>query len=73
MWIVYLVLVFVLLVGTTALAKRLRRRWAFIYVPVLLLACISGDWLLRNLEFEDLVTATEASEAPLHRWNREIH
>ena len=43
------------------------------YVPLLLLACISGDWLLRNLEFEDLVTATEASEAPLHRWNREIH
>ena len=73
MWIVYLVLVFVLLVGTTALAKRLRRLWAFIYVPLLLLACISGDWLLRNLEFEDLVTATEASEAPLHRWNREIH
>ena len=73
MWIVYLVLVVVLLVGTTALAKRLRRLWAFMYVPLLLLACISGDWLLRNLEFEDLVTATEASEAPLHRWNREIH
>ncbi len=73
MWIIYLVLVAVLFVGTATLATRLRRLWAFLYVPLLLLACISGDWLLRNLEFEDLLTATEASEAPLHRWNREIH
>ncbi len=73
MWIIYLVLVAVLFVGTATLATRLRRLWAFLYVPLLLLACISGDWLLRNLEFKDLVTTTEASEAPLHRWNHEIH
>ena len=72
MWIIYLVLVAGLFVGTATLATRLRRLWAFLYVPLLLLACISGDWLLRNLEFKSLVTATEASEAPMHFWNTDV-